>query len=132
LLYHSVGYLYQFVRRPTHILDHTLTLILSHLLLTTYYSHSLPTSLFWWVIVGGSTLAMVITAEQICVKREMMEDLGGDWTGNLEDGSGGAEEEGRLLGEDGEGRTGGGGSGKGKGREDIELGSIGEGSSRPS
>jgi hypothetical protein len=36
------------------------------------------------------------------------------------------------LGEDGEGRTGGGGSGKGKGREDIELGSIGEGSSRPS
>lgn len=85
----SVFFLYQFIRRPTHILDHALTLTFSHLLLTTYYAASFPTSFFWWLIVGSCTLGTIVMAEQLCVKREMMEDLGGDWSGNVEErGSG--------------------------------------------
>ena len=43
----SVYYLYYLVIRPWFILDFTLTLLFNHLVLTTYYSADLSTSLFF-------------------------------------------------------------------------------------
>ncbi|KAM0746867.1 hypothetical protein T439DRAFT_306320 [Meredithblackwellia eburnea MCA 4105] len=65
--------LYTLVRRPTHILDFSLTLIFNHLILTTYYSHAFPTSPFFWFIITISTVTQIVLAEQCCVKREMDE-----------------------------------------------------------
>jgi protein SYS1 len=71
----SIYYLYTLIRRPRLILDFSLTLIFNHLVLTTYYSASLPTSLFFWAVMGAGAILMVVTAEQLCVKREMREGL---------------------------------------------------------
>jgi Integral membrane protein S linking to the trans Golgi network len=38
----SIYYIYQLIRKPRLILDFALTLVLNHLVLTTYYSASLP------------------------------------------------------------------------------------------
>jgi protein SYS1 len=75
LFFSSVYYLYHLVRRPRLILDFTLTLLFNHLVLTTYYSADLPTSLFFWAVVLGSSLLTLLLAEQMCVKREMTEGL---------------------------------------------------------
>jgi len=72
----DIYYLYSLIRRPTHILDFAITLLFNHLVLTTYYTASFPTSLFFWLIVGAGTAIMVIFAEHLCVKREMREGLG--------------------------------------------------------
>ena len=47
----------------------------NHLVLSTYYSSSLPTSLFFWIVVLGGAALSIIVAEQLCVKREMSEGL---------------------------------------------------------
>ncbi|GAA6015600.1 hypothetical protein JCM11491_007170 [Sporobolomyces phaffii] len=69
----DILYLFHFVRRPTHILDFSLTLLFNHTILTTYYSHAFPSSLFYWFVLGISVVAQIVTAEQLCVKREMRE-----------------------------------------------------------
>ncbi|GAA5926731.1 uncharacterized protein JCM15063_000356 [Sporobolomyces koalae] len=69
----DVLYLYHFVRRPTHIFDFSGTLLFNHTILTTYYSHSFPSSLFYWFVLTVSAIAQIVTAEQMCVKREMRE-----------------------------------------------------------
>ncbi|KAI0364550.1 hypothetical protein BV20DRAFT_956020 [Pilatotrama ljubarskyi] len=71
----DVYYLYALIRRPRLILDFSLTLLFNHLVLTTYYSAAIPTSLFFWVVMGVSTASTVVFAEQLCVKREMTEGL---------------------------------------------------------
>ena len=67
--------MYTLIRRPRLILDFSLTLLFNHLVLTTYYSSAIPTSLFFWVVMALSVVMMVIFAEQLCVKREMAEGL---------------------------------------------------------
>lgn len=89
----SIAPLYYLIRRPTFILDFSLTLNLIHIILTTYYSRAFPTSLFFWVIQALGALLMITVAEQVsrgmdkllqiqciltdqlCVKREMSSDL---------------------------------------------------------
>jgi len=72
---YSILYLYKLVRRPRLILDFALTLAFNHLVLATYYSAAIPTSIFFWlVLICGATIS-VIFAEQLCVKREMSEGL---------------------------------------------------------
>jgi len=71
----DVYYLYHLVRRPRLILDFTLSLLFNHLVLTTYYSAVLPTSLFFWIVLLGSSFLTLLLAEQMCVKREMSEGL---------------------------------------------------------
>jgi len=71
----SVYYLYHLVRRPRLILDFTLTLLFNHLVLTTYYSAAIPTSLFFWIVLLGSSFLTLLFTEQMCVKREMSEGL---------------------------------------------------------
>ncbi|KAF4611301.1 hypothetical protein D9613_007266 [Agrocybe pediades] len=71
----DIYYLYKLVRRPRLILDFALTLVFNHLVLTTYYSAAIPTSLFFWLVLLGGAAISVIFAEQLCVKREMSEGL---------------------------------------------------------
>jgi hypothetical protein len=71
----SIYYLYKLVRRPRLILDFALTLVFIHLVLTTYYSAAIPTSLFFWIVLIGGAVLTIIVAEQLCVKREMSEGL---------------------------------------------------------
>jgi len=71
----SIYYLCILVRRPRLILDFALTLAFSHIVLTTYYSASIPTSLFFWIVMFTWSATTVIIAEQLCVKREMTEGL---------------------------------------------------------
>jgi len=67
--------LYHLVRRPRLILDFALTLVFNHLVLTTYYSASIPTSFFFWMVMLAGALVTVIVTEQMCVAREMKEGL---------------------------------------------------------
>jgi len=71
----DIYYLYTVVRRPRLILDFALTLVFNHLVLTTYYSASLPSSLFFWLVILACSVVTVIIAEQLCVKREMTDGL---------------------------------------------------------
>ncbi|KAF7309475.1 hypothetical protein MIND_00318300 [Mycena indigotica] len=71
----SIYYLFVLIRRPRLILDFALTLVFNHLVLTTYYSASLPTSLFFWLVMLAGSALMIIVAEQLCVRREMNEGL---------------------------------------------------------
>ncbi|EGF98192.1 uncharacterized protein MELLADRAFT_96110 [Melampsora larici-populina 98AG31] len=75
----GVWYLYHIVRRPIHIMDHSLTIVLNHLILTTYYSSSFPTSIWFYSILVSSSVLQIIWAENLCVKREMREGLGVGW-----------------------------------------------------
>lgn len=71
----DIYYLYTLIRRPRLILDFALTLVFNHIVLTIYYSASIPTSLFFWLIMLGGAAITIIVAEQLCVKREMKEGL---------------------------------------------------------
>ncbi|KDQ50770.1 hypothetical protein JAAARDRAFT_141504 [Jaapia argillacea MUCL 33604] len=81
--------LYSLIRRPRYILDFSLTLLFNHLVLTTYYSASLPTSLFFWLVMGGGAAVMVIAGEWVCVRREMREGMSVVMGGSGEAGRGG-------------------------------------------
>jgi protein SYS1 len=63
------------IRKPRLILDFSLTLVFNHLVLTTYYSASVPTSLFFWLVVGTGAMICIIFGEQLCVKREMRDGM---------------------------------------------------------
>ncbi|TFK48491.1 hypothetical protein OE88DRAFT_532351 [Heliocybe sulcata] len=71
----DVYWLSAIVRRPRLILDFSLTLIFNHLVLTTYYAASLPSSVFFWLMMIACSALMVIAGEQVCVRREMREGL---------------------------------------------------------
>ena len=58
------------------ILDFSLTLVFIHFILATYYSGSLPLSLFFWLVMAASAVIMIVFAEQLCVRREMRKGLG--------------------------------------------------------
>jgi hypothetical protein len=69
---YSIIPLYYLIRRPTHILDFSLTLLFNHLIFTTYYAGAFPASLYFWIIQALSALIMVVVAEQVslfCPKR---------------------------------------------------------------
>lgn len=106
--------LYFFVRKPTHILDFSLTLSFNHLLLTTYYASSFPTSLWWWIVMAVGAAIQTVWAEQMCVRREMREG----WEGFA--GSGGDDRD-----RDRDRRAGERGVGNARAtEEEMELGAI--------
>jgi hypothetical protein len=49
--------------------------VFNHLVLTTYYAASIPTSLFFWLVLIAGSILTIVVAEQLCVKREMSEGL---------------------------------------------------------
>ncbi|KAK1927602.1 integral membrane protein S linking to the trans Golgi network-domain-containing protein [Papiliotrema laurentii] len=75
----DIAPLYYLIRRPTYILDFSLTLTFIHLILTSYYAKSFPTSIFFWVVMASGAIMMIVVAEQLCVKREMRTELDLGW-----------------------------------------------------
>lgn len=88
----SVFLLSTLIRRPTHILDHTLTLHFFHLLLTTLYTRYIPTSLFYWLVMLAHAGACVVWAEALSIRRELQTSWMPDWEG-AEGGEGHSDEE---------------------------------------
>jgi protein SYS1 len=52
-----------------------LTIFFIHLILTTYYSGSFPTSLFFWTVMAICATIIILLAEHICVRRELSQDF---------------------------------------------------------
>jgi hypothetical protein len=52
-----------------------LTIFFIHLILTTYYSGSFPTSLFFWVVMTVCATIIILLAEHLCVRRELSQDF---------------------------------------------------------
>ncbi|KIM34090.1 hypothetical protein M408DRAFT_59678 [Serendipita vermifera MAFF 305830] len=71
----DVYYLYTFIRKPRLILDFTLTLFGLHIILTTYYTASFPTSLFFWLVMISCSSVVILLTEQLCVRRELSQDF---------------------------------------------------------
>jgi hypothetical protein len=46
-------------------LDFSLTLTFFHLILTSYYAKSFPTSIFFWVVMSSGAVVMITVAEQV-------------------------------------------------------------------
>jgi protein SYS1 len=90
------------IRRPTHILDHTITLHVIHLFLTWFYTRSFPTSLFYWMVMAGHIGATVVWAEALSIRREMKSGFQSGLNENTDterarNRNGNNEEEARLL-----------------------------------
>ncbi|OAV99856.1 hypothetical protein PTTG_04085 [Puccinia triticina 1-1 BBBD Race 1] len=75
----GVFILYEIVRRPKHIMDHSLTICLNHLILTTYYSAHLPSSLWFYFVLLASSVLQILLTEHLCVQREFRDGLGVGW-----------------------------------------------------
>lgn len=71
----DIYFIYYLIRRPRMVLDFSLTLIFNHLVGTSYYSSSVPTSGFFWLVMVSCAVVTVIAAEQLCVRREMRDGL---------------------------------------------------------
>lgn len=67
----SILPLYLIVRRPTHILDFSLTLVFLHIVFSTYSSKSFPLSIFFWVVVAFGAIVMITLAEQVGLSFEL-------------------------------------------------------------
>jgi protein SYS1 len=52
-----------------------LTIFFIHLILTTYYSGSFPTSLFFWAVMTICATIIILLAEHLCVRRELSQDF---------------------------------------------------------
>ena len=69
---HSIVPLYYLVRRPTYILDFSLTLVFIHLILSTYYAGSFPTSIYFWAVQALGALLMIVVAEQVSLALQLI------------------------------------------------------------
>lgn len=67
----SVLYIVLVVRRSQLVLDFALTLQFWHLLLTTWYNWSLPTTGLWWTTKALESAIMVFTGRYFCRVREL-------------------------------------------------------------
>ncbi|KAL8286928.1 hypothetical protein RQP46_003934 [Phenoliferia psychrophenolica] len=112
----DVVFLYHLIRRPTHILDFSLTLVFNHLILTTYYSSSFPSSVFFWFIIATSSVAQIVLAEQCCVSREMNEGFSVD-SGQVGWNTPAVRSSSTM-------------EGGGRGRDELEMGAVTKGGER--
>lgn len=64
----DVALLVTVVRRPSHMLDHLLTLQLIHVVLVWIYSRSLPASPRYWLLAGGHTLLATLASEFLAAR----------------------------------------------------------------
>ncbi|KAG9305447.1 hypothetical protein G9A89_021165 [Geosiphon pyriformis] len=74
------------VERAKQVLDFTLTLHFFHLLITSYYSGHIPTTIIWWAINIINCCIMIFGGELYCMRKEM-EPIMLTSDGNVESGS---------------------------------------------
>lgn len=71
----SSWFIYHFIRRPKLVLDFTLTMLFNHIILTTYYSAALPSSIFFWATMAFGAISTTVLGEKACVRRELQEGI---------------------------------------------------------
>lgn len=91
------------IARSKLVPDFALTIHFVHLLITSFYSRSLPTSVYWWFVQAASAGLMVSLGMWACQWRELQPMAFGALKGKQERGV--------------NGRAGGGGDGEGEGHE---------------
>ncbi|KAH8551828.1 integral membrane protein S linking to the trans Golgi network-domain-containing protein [Umbelopsis sp. PMI_123] len=67
----GVGLMVLIVQRAKLILDFAVTLHAFHLIITSYYSRSIPSTFLWWLLNIFSCAVMTLMAEWTCMQREM-------------------------------------------------------------
>lgn len=67
----SVIFLLLIVVRSKLVLDFALTIHGLHIIATSFYSHSIPTSLFWWATQASSAFLMTTLGVWACQWREL-------------------------------------------------------------
>ncbi|KAF2176329.1 hypothetical protein K469DRAFT_678666 [Zopfia rhizophila CBS 207.26] len=111
------------VARSKLVLDFALTLHFIHLIVTSLYSHSIPTNLFWWVLQICSATLMTSLGVWACQWRELRPINFGGKGGSANSGQQGNG----AVDDDGAGHSRGRGSGRGRdGAEEYEMVSMSE------
>jgi hypothetical protein len=59
------------VVRSKLVADFAFTVHFIHLVITTFYTHSLPSTLFWWAVQGFSAVLMTVLGVWACQWREL-------------------------------------------------------------
>ncbi|KAG0339994.1 hypothetical protein BG000_000923 [Podila horticola] len=67
----GVYLLLKIVARARLVLDFSLTLLLYHVLMVTYYSGHVPSSFLWWALNGTTAGVMIFGGEYVCMQLEM-------------------------------------------------------------
>lgn len=67
----SVIFILLFVVRSKLVADFALTIHFIHFLITSFYTHSLPNTLFWWATQASSATVMVMLGIWACQWREL-------------------------------------------------------------
>ncbi|KAF2001117.1 hypothetical protein P154DRAFT_465001 [Amniculicola lignicola CBS 123094] len=110
------------IARSKLVLDFALTIHFIHLIVTSLYSHSIPTNLFWWALQICSATLMTSLGVWACQWRELRPiNFGGNGGATKPQANGSAAEDGG-----GESR----GRGRGRGRDgagEYEMVGMGEG-----
>lgn len=95
------------IARSKLVPDFAITIHIIHLLVTSLYSHAVPTSLYWWLVQGASAGLMVSLGMWACQWRELQPMVfGGKGKERAGQGEGEGHEMGTLrgAGRDGAGR----------------------------
>ncbi|KAF2267688.1 hypothetical protein CC78DRAFT_456913 [Lojkania enalia] len=99
------------IARSKLVLDFALTVHFIHLIVTSLYSHSLPTNLFWWALQIFSAALMTSLGMWACQWRELRPiTFGGKGAG-----SNGTQQGNNVVGDDGVGHSR--GTGRARGRD---------------
>ncbi|KAG0360616.1 hypothetical protein BG005_010313 [Podila minutissima] len=67
----GVYLLLKIVARARLVLDFSLTLLVYHVLMVTYYSGHVPSSFLWWALNGTTAGVMIFGGEYVCMQLEM-------------------------------------------------------------
>ncbi|KAF9022722.1 hypothetical protein BGZ52_000660 [Haplosporangium bisporale] len=67
----GVYLLLKIVARARLVLDFSLTLLLYHILMVTYYSGHVPSNFLWWALNGTTAGVMIFGGEYVCMQLEM-------------------------------------------------------------
>jgi len=101
------------IARSKLVLDFTLTIHFIHLIVTSFYSHAIPTNLFWWVLQICSASIMTSLGVWACQWRELRPISFG---GNKKNVTGARQANGSAE-DDGVGQSR--GRGRGRGRDGV-------------
>ncbi|KAI9801705.1 MAG: hypothetical protein M1833_002387 [Piccolia ochrophora] len=112
----SVVFLLLLIARSKLVLDFALTIHFLHLLITSLYTHSIPTNLLWWMLQAASAALMTSLGIWSCQWRELQPiNFGGSAAQREANKAGGAGPSSSGEGDDGVGF--GQGRGRGRGRD---------------
>ena len=71
LITYSVVFILLLIARSKLVLDFALTIHFIHLIVTSLYTHAIPTNLFWWALQLCSTAVMTFLGVWACRWREL-------------------------------------------------------------